>query len=104
MSRTNPHVPNWPKPHRTKGAALSRRDAEKRLGMGHNSASVLLKRTRDGANVAVPFPEPEGFAVPYTGYRRPQLYWWERDIIRYGRRAGWLDANDNPINTPKETR
>jgi hypothetical protein len=102
------HESNWPAPDPVLGPALSRVQFEQRVGLGKNTASVLLKRTRDGAPIHVPFPEPRGTAVPERDtapgrpriYQRPQLWWWEADAITYGRAARLLDGLDRPKKKP----
>lgn len=91
----------WPTPDPQLGRALTAPEAAQRLGQSVDYVHVRLKRKRDGHNVRVAFPEPDGTAIPNTGYNRPNMYWWETTVVEYGRAAKLLDGLDRPKKRPE---
>jgi hypothetical protein len=80
----------WPAPHPRKGAALSRADIEARYGLTYNIVNVWRKRTRDGRDVEVPFPDQNGEAVPSDGRQMMVPYWWQATVEEYLQAKGIL--------------
>lgn len=81
----------WPPLRVGLGPAMRREEVAKRCGVGTSTVDQARKRTREGT-ARIPFPDPDGFAIPNDG-TRPVFYWFERNVIAYGRAVGWLDPN-----------
>ncbi len=100
MSTARARSKTGPTPDPVGGQALTASEAADRLGQSADYVHVRLKRKRDGHNVRVAFPEPEGEAIPDTGYQRLRPYWREVTVIEYGRAARLLDGLDRPKKKP----
>jgi hypothetical protein len=96
--------PSWPAPDPLRGRALTAVQAEQRLGVTENYVHVRLKRARDGKVVRVAWPEPDGRAIPKTGYKRLTMYWWEATVVAYGRAMKLLDGQNRPKTTSLKRR
>lgn len=91
---TNPALA-WPPLRVGLGPAMRREEVARRCGVGVSTVDQARRRTREGT-ARVAFPEPAGYGVP-PGGTRPVSYWFERDVLAYGRDVGWLDARNEPV-------
>lgn len=90
---TSPHaaVTAWPVPKVGTGPALNKRGAGKRLGRSLSAVEAMIRRTKAGA-AKERFPEPSGYAFDPESEREVMVpFWWEREIVGYGKRANILD-------------
>lgn len=77
----------WPDPHPEHGPAMSKPDIAGYLGLaGKDTVEAWITRTRQG-KAPVPFPAPDGVAVPPEGKPRKGIpYWWQATIDAHQRR------------------
>lgn len=93
----------WPVLKVGLGPAMTKADISARLGVSKSAPDVWLTRTRRG-ELRVPFPKPAGRAVPPDARREYEVpYWYERDVLKFGREFGLLDQ-DNQVRANRRER
>lgn len=71
----------WPEPDPDRGMAMSKVDIASFLGLaGKDTVEAWITRTRQG-KAPVPFPPPDGTAVPPEGRPRKGVpFWWQATV------------------------
>lgn len=95
MTRQKPG--EWPALAVGRGPAMTRHQLAERLDVDPNTPNVWKRRTASG-KLSTPFPKPAGYAIPPgAGRQAPVPYWFERDVIAFGKAFGLLDDNGRPV-------